>query len=151
VPRETNDTNRPRPKFSFAVDIAGVGARLHFQEVSGLDVESQPVEYRRGSTKTFSTIKMPGMHKAGNVTLKRGVFAKDNTFFDWLDGIKRNAVKPSTVTIKLLDENGNPTMTWTLLNARPAKITAADFNADGNDVAIDTLELTHDGLTIDNK
>lgn len=151
MPRETNDTNRPRPKFSFAVDIAGVGTSLHFQEVSGLDVETQPIEYRPGNSKTFSTIKMPGMHKAGNVTLKRGVFAKDNAFFEWLDGIKRNAVKRSTVTIKLLDENGKPTMTWTLVNARPAKITAADFNADGNDVAIDTLELTHEGLTIDNK
>ena len=57
---ETQDTNWPQPKFHFVVDIAGVGTNLRFQEVSGLDVEAQPIEYRAGSSPSFAAIKMPG-------------------------------------------------------------------------------------------
>ena len=129
----------------------GVATSVLFQEVTGLDVETQPIEYRRGTSPSFATIKMPGIRKSGNVILKRGVFAKDNKFFDWLESVKHNAAKRSTITIKLLDESGNPTMTWTLANAWPAKISATDLNASGNDVAIESIELAHEGLTIDNK
>jgi phage tail-like protein len=150
VPDMTQPANWPTPKFSFVIDIDGVATNVRFQEVSGLDAESQPIEYRRGDSPTFSTIKMPGIRKSGNVTLKRGVFAKDNRFFDWYQSIARNTAKRSTVTIKLLDESGAPTMTWTLRNAWPTKISSANLNADGNEVAVETIELAHEGLTMAN-
>jgi phage tail-like protein len=140
----------PLPKFHFTVDIDGVGTDLPFQEVSGLDVETQAIEYRAGNSKAFSTVKMPGITKAGNVTLKKGIFAKDNKFFDWHAKIKQNTVRRATVTIKLLDESGNPMMVWTLTNAWPTKITGADLNAEGNEVAVESLEIAHEGLTIAN-
>ena len=70
----------PLPKFHFSVDI-GDQKNLAFQEVSGLDTETQIIEYRAGNSKDFSTVKMPGIKKVGNVTLKKGIFVKDNKFW----------------------------------------------------------------------
>lgn len=147
---DKQDANWPLPKFYFEVDITDVGTKLPFQEVSGLDTETQIIEYRAGNSPTFSTIKMPGIAKVGNVTLKKGIFAKDNKFFDWQKNIKMNTIKRATVTIKLLDESGAPTMTWTLANAWPTKITGTDLKADGNEVAVESIEIAHEGLTIAN-
>jgi phage tail-like protein len=141
----------PLPKFYFAVDIDGVGTDLPFQEVSGLDTETQAIEYRSGQGRNFSTVKLPGIGEYGNVTLKKGIFAKDNRFFDWLRTIERNTIERANVTIRLLDENGNPTMAWTLTNAWPTKFSGTDFQAEGNEVAVDTIELAHEGLTIANR
>ncbi|WP_298293093.1 phage tail protein [uncultured Litoreibacter sp.] len=141
----------PLPKFYFSVDISGVGTDLPFQEVSGLDTETQVIEYRAGNSKNFSTIKMPGIAKVTNVVLKKGIFVKDNKFFDWYSKIKMNTIKRETVTIKLLDESGKPTMTWKLANAWPTKITGTDLKSEGNEVAVETLEMAHEGLTVTNK
>ena len=64
----------PLPKFYFSVDI-GDFTDLPFQEVSGLDTETEVIEYRHGNSLTHSTIKMPGLMKYGDITLKKGVFA----------------------------------------------------------------------------
>ncbi len=93
---------------------------------------------------------MPGIKKTGNVTLKKGIFAKDNKFWDWYNQIKLNTIKRVTVTIQLCDEAGSPTMVWTLANAWPTKITGTDMKSDGNEVAVETLEVAHEGLTIAN-
>jgi phage tail-like protein len=139
----------PLAKFYFKVDI-GDQKDLPFQEISGLDTETQPIEYRAGNNPVFSTVKMPGIKKNGNVTLKKGIFAKDNKFWDWYNQIKLNTIKRVPITIKLCDEGGNPTMVWTLANAWPTKITGTDMKADGNDVAVESLEVSHEGLTIAN-
>lgn len=140
----------PLPKFYFKVNLGSQDNTASFQEVSGLDTESQIIEYRHGDSKTFSTIKMPGIVKVGNVTFKKGVFVKDNNFWKWYDAIKMNTIKRETVVIQLLDQTGAPTMTWTLTNAWPTKITGTDLKSDGNEVAVETLELAHEGLTIAN-
>lgn len=93
---------------------------------------------------------MPGMVKVGNVTMKKGVFKSDNSFWDWFNQIKMNTIERKTVTISLLDEKGAPTMVWTLANAWPTKITATDMKSEGNEVAIETIEIVHEGLTIAN-
>lgn len=140
----------PLTKFYFTVSLGSQDSTASFQEVSGLETETQVVEYRHGDSKTFSTIKMPGIAKAGNVTLKKGVFVKDNNFWKWYDAIKMNTIKRETVVIQLLDQTGAPTMTWTLTNAWPTKITATDLKSDASEVAVETLELAHEGLTIAN-
>jgi phage tail-like protein len=93
---------------------------------------------------------MPGIKKYGNVTLKKGVFKSDNKFWDWFNQIKMNTIKRVPVTISLLDEAGKPTMVWTLTNAWPTKITGTDLKAEGNEVAVETIEIAHEGLTIAN-
>lgn len=138
----------PLPKFYFQVKWDS--NVMSFQEVSGLDVEAQPIEYRAGDSKNFSTIKMPGIKKSGNVTMKKGVFKSDNNFWNWFNQIKMNTIKRVPITISLLDEGGAPTMVWTLVNAWPTKITGTDLKADGNEVAVETIEIAHEGLTIAN-
>ena len=91
----------PLPKFYFKVDI-GDQKDVPFQEISGLDTETQAIEYRAGSSKDFSVVRMPGMKKTGNVTLKKGVFAKDNKFWDWYNQIKLNTIQRVPVTILAL-------------------------------------------------
>ena len=140
----------PLPKFHFTVKLGSQDNTVSFQEISGLDTETQPIEYRHGDNPIFSTIKMPGIAKTGNVTLKKGVFVKDNNFFKWYDAIKMNTIKRETVVIQLLDEKGAPTMTWTLSNAWPTKISSPDMKSDANEVAIETMELAHEGLVIAN-
>lgn len=138
----------PLPKFYF--EVKWDSEVMHFQEVSGLDVEAQPIEYRHGDSKEFSTLKMPGIKKSGNVTMKKGVFKSDNKFWDWFSQIKMNTIKRIPVTISLLDESGGATMVWTLANAWPTKITGTDLKSDGNEVAIESIEIAHEGLTIAN-
>ena len=138
----------PLPKFYF--EVKWDSEVMSFQEVSGLQVEMEELKYRAGDSKSFGVMKMPGMMKVGNVTMKKGVYKGDNKFWDWLNEIKMNTIKRKPVTISLLDETGAPTMVWTLLNAFPIKITSTDLKAEGNEVAIETIEIAHEGLTIAN-
>lgn len=136
----------PMVKFSFQVKWDD--AELIFQEVSGLDAESQAIEYRGGNSKVYSTVKMPGLMKYSNVTLKKGIFQKDTTLWTKLSAIKLNTIKRSTITISLLDENQAPAYTWTLVNAFPVKITGTDMKSDSNEAAVESIELAHEGLTV---
>lgn len=138
----------PMPKFHFQVKWDS--NVMSFQEVSGLDVQSEEIKYRHGDNPIFSPIKMPGMKKYGNVTMKKGIFKGDNKFWAWLNEIKMNTIKRIPVTISLLDEAGKPTMVWTLANAWPTKIQGTDLKSEGNEVAIETIEIVHEGLTIAN-
>ena len=141
-------TEWPRANYRFMVDIGMGEGEVPFQEVSGLDVETQIIEYRADNSPTFSTIKMPGIQKSGSVTLKKGIFAKDNKFFEWQRNIKLNTTQRTTVTIKLLDDSGAPVMTWTLKNAWPSKVTGTDMKSDGNETAVESIEIVHEGVTV---
>ena len=141
----------PTPQFNFKVEFGASGPEATFQEISGIDTEAQVIEYRHGADETYYPDKMPGLKKTGNVTLKKGIFRNDNQFYDWYQSIKMNTIKRETVTITLLDEEGGPLMVWALLNAWPTKITGTDLNSDGNEIAIEFIELGHEGLTIDPK
>lgn len=141
-------TDYPLPKFHFQVDWGG--ARLSFTEVSGLDVETEVIEYRDGAMPDYAKMKIPGMQKYGNVTLKRGIFAGDNEFFDWWNTVALNTVERRDVTISLLNEAHEPVMVWKVRNAWPAKVAGTDLKADGNEIAIETVELAHDGLVVQN-
>jgi hypothetical protein len=118
----------PSPKFCFQVEWDST--LMSFQEVSGLDIEAQPIEYRHGDSKGFSVVKMPGIKKTGTVTM--------------------NTIKRVPVTISLLDEAGAPTMVWTLTNAWPIRVTGTDLKSDGNEVAVESIEVAHEGLTVSN-
>ena len=138
----------PMPKFHFKVMWNDV--QMSFQEVSGLDAQSEEIKYRAGDSKVFSVVKMPGLIKYGNVTMKKGIFKGDNKFWDWFSKIKMNTIERTTVTISLLDEKDAETMVWTLKNAWPTKVTGTDLKAEGNEVAIESIEIVHEGLEIKN-
>jgi phage tail-like protein len=138
----------PLPKFYFKVKWDS--AEMSFQEVSGLDAQSEEIKYRHGDSSVFSPIKMPGLQKFGNVTMKKGVFTSDNKFWEWFSKIKMNTIQRKPVTISLLDENGKPTMVWELTNAWPTKVTGTDLKSEDNNVAIESIEIVHEGLKISN-
>ncbi len=138
----------PLPKFHFKVMWNDV--QMSFQEVSGLDAQSEEIKYRAGDSSVFSVVKMPGLIKYGNVTMKKGIFKGDNKFWEWFKKIKMNTIERTMVTISLLDEEGAETMVWTLKNAWPTKVTGTDLKAEGNEVAIESIEIVHEGLEIKN-
>lgn len=144
--------DNPYSNFNFVVFVGSdeLGA---FSEVSGLDSENTPIEYREGADAVNSMRKLPGIEKYSNVSLKRGITGS-MALWNW-----RKEVRDSTstapikkdVTIKLLNEQGNrdaPAMTFTLRNAWPTKITGPSLNAKGNDIAIEQLDLAHERLDI---
>ena len=136
----------PIPKFRF--EVTWDSTVMSFQEVSGLDFESQPIQYRAGNSKEFALAKMPGLKKFTNVTLKKGMSHSDNEPLTWFTQVKTNPVKRKSVTISLLDESGKPVMTWLLTNAWPTKLTSADLRSTPDDLAIETLEIAYEALTI---
>jgi phage tail-like protein len=142
-----SETIWPLTKFHFRVEWEGTV--LHFQEISGLDVETEVLDYRAGN-KAFSTVRMLGLKKYGNITMKKGVFVKNNAFFDWFSEIRMNTLTRKTLTISLLDEGGKPTMIWTVRNAFPVKVSGTDLKAEGNDVAVESIEMAHEGIEIAN-
>lgn len=138
--------NYPLPKFHFQVQWGG--ERIGFTEVTGLDIQVEAIEYREGSSPEYSKIKMPGMHKFSNLTLKRGTMEGDSDFFKWINEISLTQVTRRDVVISLLNESHAPVVTWKAKNAFPVKVQASDLKSDGNEVAIETIELAHEGLNI---
>ncbi len=142
----------PLPAFHFEVTIGSAdGLKGAFSEVTGLNSETQVIEYRHGNSPVYSPIKMPGITKVGNVTLKRGIFKSDNSFWVWYSSIKQNTIKRQNVVIALLDEKKTTTMQWTLTNAWPTKFSGADLKSDGNEVAVHSIELAFETLSITDK
>jgi phage tail-like protein len=138
----------PLPKFHFEVNWGGT--KIGFTEVSGMEVETEVIEYREGNSKEYSKLKMPGMRKYSNITLKRGTFKSDNEFFDWFNEVKLNTITRRDITISLLDEEHSPVVVWKVKNAWPSKVTSTDLKADGNETAIESMELVHEGLVVQN-
>jgi phage tail-like protein len=137
----------PLPAFHFQVEWGG--QRIGFSEVSGLNVEVQAIEYRDGASPIYSVQKMPGIPKYGNITCKRGIVAKDGDFAAWLATIQLNQAERRDVTISLLNEKHEPVMVWKARNAFPVKIEGPGLKSTGNEVAIESLEIAHEGLSIE--
>jgi phage tail-like protein len=111
-------------------------------------MQVEAIEYREGSSLEYSKVKMPGMRKFSNITLKRGTVAGDSDFYKWLNQISLNKVTRRDLIISLLDETHNPVMSWKAKGTFPLKVQASDLKADGNEVAIETIELAHEGLSL---
>jgi phage tail-like protein len=137
----------PLPVFHFIVEWGGT--RVGFQEVSGLSVSTKPIDYREGSSLEYNVLKMPGMIEFSNITLKRGIFAADNQFFQWLNTVKLNTIDRRDLTISLLNENHAPVMTWKIKRAFPIKVEGPGLKSTGSEVAVETIELAHEGLTVE--
>jgi phage tail-like protein len=142
----------PYSNFNFVVLIDG-NEIAAFSEVSGLDSENTPIEYREGADATNAMRQLPGIEKYSHVTLKRGVTGS-TALWDWRKEVRDggSSFPPSrNVVIKLLNEQhdrGSPGMTWTLTNAWPMKITGPTMNAKGNDFAVEQVDLAHERVDI---
>jgi phage tail-like protein len=142
----------PYPALNFQVDIAGIlddgrSIRGSFSEVSGLDIELVPIEYRTG-VDDIRVRKLPGLKKFTNITLKRGITG-DLTLWDWIKTAMDGRVQRADGTITLLDESRQPVMTWRFRRAWPCKLSGPTLNAKSNEIAMESLELCHEGLELE--
>jgi phage tail-like protein len=132
---------------NFIVEINGI-TQAGFSEVSGLGSSIQIIEYREGNDKTQSNQKLPGRVDYPNIVLKWGVTNNDELLKWHLELIKGD-IKRKNMRIVLMDASGTPRKAWKIREAWPAKWTGPVLNAESNDVAIETLEIAHEGIELD--
>ena len=145
--------DRPYTQFNFLVDLGnGVteGPGAGFQEVSGIGMEVTVAEYRNGNSRENSVMKITGLNKATDVTLKRGIIGSLD-LYQWLNQVRNgDQYALRDVTIKLQNEDHTEIVqTWKLLRARIIKHTSGPFNAKGTDVAMEEMVLAYERLEME--
>jgi phage tail-like protein len=142
MPRRDTD---PYASFNFLLEIGGI-TKAGFSEVTGLNAEATVIEYREGNEGSLTPRKLPGLIKNGNVTLKRGVSTDPEMFNLFKAVMDGDIIRDPSMSIVLLDEKRQEVVRWNLLNAWPSKWMGTDLKANANDIAIETLEICHEGL-----
>ena len=137
----------PYKGFNFLVEIDGITVGA-FAEVTGLSSETEVIEYRTGSDKLNSVRKLPGLTKYANIVLKRGI-TQDRQLWHWRKAIEQGTPDRRNGSIVLLDEARSEILRWHFSNGWVAKFSGPDLNAQANEVAIETIEIAHEGLTLD--
>lgn len=140
---------RPDPfgAFKFVVEIDGIPVAA-FAEVSGLGSETEVIEYRTGDAKVSSTLKLPGLTKYANIVLKRGL-TRDLSLWQWRKSVVDGQTDRRHGTIVLLAEDRTPVLRWVFRNGWPCKWEGPALNATTSEVAIETLEIAHEGLELE--
>jgi phage tail-like protein len=153
VSSKTIKTDYPLPVYNYRVDIGE--DTIGFSEVSGLSIEYERQVYKESSTEAGKPgpkiFIFPGQPTVTTLTMKKGLVPPKSkaAFYDWIKGLTTNQIDKKDILISLCDETGKAVVTWTVQNAFPTKLDVPSFDANSNDVAIETLELSADGLTID--
>ena len=133
----------PYGNYNFLVELDGI-SRAAFQECSGFDSTIDVIEHREGGENTVLR-KLPGMTKYSNIVLKWGV-TDDTELYDWHRKVIKGDIERKNGSIVMLNRKGEEVVRWNFVRAWPTKWDGPDFNAEGNDVAIETLELAHEGV-----
>jgi phage tail-like protein len=140
------DRNDPYRGSRYLVEIDGI-VQAGFSEATIPDSSQDPIEYREGN-EVPTVRKIPGLVKYGNLSLKWGI--TDNLeLYEWRKMVEQGKMKEArrNIAIILLDEEGNPKSRWEFIEAWPTKYDAPDLNATGSDIAIENLEIAHEGMT----
>lgn len=136
------------PLTAYHFQVEWSGSRVGFTEVTGLDHEVNVIPYREGNSPVYQPMLMPGQTQLSTVVLKRGMMPADSEFFTWINTIALNQVERRDITISLLNEQHEPAVSWKLRSAWPIALRGPVLNASRNEVAIETLELAHEGLRL---
>ena len=152
----------PLTKMNFLVTVDGIAGTAAFSEVTGVEASVDVIEFRQGNANSLAPVKIPGLVKHGNVTLKMG-YTLDSAFKTWIQECvseTRGEMPRNNVQIELIDINtGAPqtvstqvtgTRVWILTNAWATKYNAPDLDAKTSDVAIESVELAYEELIIPN-
>ncbi len=140
-----NTRNDPYGRFNFLLEIDGA-VKAGFSEVSGLTTETAVIEYREGSDRTPPR-KLPGLTKYSNLVLKRGL-TKDRSLWDWRKTVIDGAVRRANLSIILLDDSRQEVLRWSFREGWPCKWEGPALNAKASEVAIETLEIAHEGFDL---
>jgi phage tail-like protein len=133
----------PFASFNFKLEVEGITV-AGFSEVTGLNQESNVIDYREGQ-EPITPRKLPGLNKFGNITLKRGI-SPDLSVYNWRKTVTDGDIERRNASIVLHNEKHEEVVRWNLVNAWPSKYTGPDLKANANEVAIESVELTHEGL-----
>jgi phage tail-like protein len=143
----TGDRKDPFRGYNFRLEIDSIN-KAGFRECSGLDASTDSVDYREGNEKGNIVRKLSGLNKHSNITLKSGI-TDDHSLWDWrkqvIEGKMENVRKNGSIV--LMDETGEEKLRWNFVNGWPTKWTGPSFNATSNEIAVETLEIVHEGLT----
>lgn len=140
----TGDRKDPFGSYNFRVELDGI-TRAGFRECSGLDSTQNPTDYREG-TDPLTARKLPGLNTYSNITLQWGV-TDDAELWAWRKSAMDGKVQRKHGSIVLLNDAGEEKVRWNFINAWPTKWTGPDFNASQDGVAIERLEIVHEGLS----
>jgi phage tail-like protein len=150
---EQMSASYPLPVYNYKVEIDG--QTVGFSEVSGLSIAYETIRYAEsasgGGKPGPRWMHMPAQANAPTITLKKGIVPSLSveTFFNWIKTIQGSRVEKRDICVRLCDEQGQAVISWRILNAFPTKLEAPSFSASGNEVAVESMELMADGVTID--
>jgi len=143
----TGDRHDPFRAFNFQLEIENIPSGA-FSECSGLTAEVEAADYREGTDLQPNVRKLIGLSKYSSITLKRG-YTEDTSLWQWYNNIHNGVPDRRNVTIILLNEEHTPVIRWHAENAWITKIEGPSFKASGNEIAIESVDLVHEGLTIE--
>jgi len=143
----TADRRDPFRSFNFQLQIDGIPLGA-FSEASGLTAEGDSVDYREGTDRQNNVRKLVGLRKYSNITLKRG-YTTDTSLWQWYTSAVNGTPDRRNVTVVLMNESRQPVLRWHAENAWVNKIEGPSFKATGNEVAMESVEIVHEGLSIE--
>jgi phage tail-like protein len=153
IPKEDIKTAYPLPVYNYRVEIGSDA--VAFSEVSGLNISYETTAYKESPVESGvpgpRVMHMPAQAPATTLTLKKGVVRGSSVaaLYDWINDIQINQAEKKDIFIRLCDENGDPVISWKVTNAFPTKLEAPTFDANSNDAAVESMELTADGVSIE--
>ena len=153
VSKDEIKTTYPLPVYNYRVEIRGNA--VAFSEVSGLSIGYETTTYKESPVESGApgprVMHMPAQRQPANITLKKGVVPSTSlaTLFRWINDIQTNQINKQDIYVRLCDENGTAVLSWKVINAFPTKPDAPTFDANSNDVAIESMELMGDGIVIE--
>jgi phage tail-like protein len=153
VSKDQIKTAYPLPVYNYKVEIGG--DTVAFSEVSGLSINYETTTYKESPIESGTpgprVMQMPAQRSAPTITLKKGIVvgASVATLYGWISGIQTNQVEKKDIQIRLCDENGDAVISWKVINAFPTKLDAPSFDAKSNEVAVESMELTADSVSIE--
>jgi phage tail-like protein len=142
----------PLTVYNYKVDIDK--DTIAFSEVSGLNIAYDKTTYKESHTEPGKAsprvFNMPMQATTTTLTLKKGLVPSKSqpALYDWINSIAINQVTKKDIVVSLCDETGKAVVSWTVINAFPTKLDAPAFNASSNEIAIESMELTADSISI---
>jgi len=138
--------NDPYAQFNFLIEIDGV-VKGGFSECSGLTSDTNVIDYREGNEKQLTARRLPGLMKYNNIVLKRG-YTADTSLWTWRQKVVDGSPQRTHGSIILLDETRKPALTWNFREGWPSKLEGPALNGKTSEVAIETLEICHEGIEL---
>lgn len=143
----TGTRNDPYRGYNFRLEIDGIAVGA-FSEVSGLTADGDSVDYREGTDLPLTVRKLIGLRKYTNITLKRG-YTQDRSLWDWYKNIVNGIADRRNGAIVLVDEQRKDVLTWKFESGWINKIEGPSLKATGNEVAMESVEIVHEGLSVE--